>query len=410
MQKLISRTKNVDLIRWSAAIFAMSFSFGIAVNSISFFLFVFAGIAISINDIVRKRDLPSLKQFNFPLIVFFAWIAIRETFVSPSEAFQVVFYYLAFLIVPLVIGFQAQRLKKELPIILKAFLLGCIINAMVNLGFGIYRGVILNESGINFWYFTYQFLAEPFGMQPIYLGFFYVFALLILVSFSELRKHKVLYYATFCLLSLSIVLLAARNAMVCLVLLVPLYLVIREKISFKKVLVVLGILGVCFALALQNPIIKNRILKVNKKGNFFSGSSLRAGIWNSAYNASQNDIFWGSGEKKGSILLLQEFETRKLEIPLKYKYHAHSQYLQTLLQYGILGFLLLLSTLLWPLVRSFVLRNYLGLFWILLVCLTSVTEAIFTRQWGVYGFAFFTCLLLLREDVSGSEQKPDKDT
>ena len=395
MARLMERIKKIDFLKWSAVLFSISFSFGIAMNSIGFFLFSLVAVFITVNDFVQKRLKFHFKMVNVFLIVLFIIIGVRELTIDSNLATGVAFYYLAFLVLPLFIGFQSSRIVDYLPIILKAFLIGTLINVCTNIAFAIYRGIIINEQGINFWYFTYGFFAEPFGVQPIYLGNFYVFSLLILNHIKVFRKHAYFYYLSFFTLTLGVFLLAARNAIVCMAILIPAYLLLQRKISIKKMLMIFGILGVCFVFAIQNPIIKNRILKVNKKGNFYSGTSLRTSIWKSAYEASKENFVWGSGEKKGNELLMKEYEERKLKIPLKYKYHAHNQFLQTIIQYGIIGLIVLLASLLWPLAYTFSQKEYLGLFWLFLFAITSLTESVFTRQWGVFSFAFFTSLFML---------------
>lgn len=383
-----------NYLKWAAMLFALSFSMGIAINSISFLIFIFLGITTTIIDIVQKRAVFYFGKINFVLIAFFIVICLRELTLDVHNGLAIVLGYSAFLAFPIVMAFQARRLRNYRSLILKAFLFGCLFNACVNLLYAIYRGVIINEAGINFWYFTYEFFSEPFGIQPIYLGYFYLFALLILNSIQSLRQRSFFYYFASSILALGIFLLAARNAIICLLILLPLYLLIQKQISIKKVLGITVIFAGVFLLAIQNPVVKNRILKVNNKGNFYSGTSLRTSIWESGYIASLENFIWGSGEKKGNELLLREYEIRNLKTPIKYQYHAHNQYLQTLIQYGIVGLLVLIASYLWPLIRVIYEKEYLGLFWILLFALTSLTESVFTRQWGVFSFAFFSCLFL----------------
>jgi O-antigen ligase len=291
-------------------------------------------------------------------------------------------------------------LKNITPCILKAFLLGALINVSTNFIYAIYRGVIENEQGINFWYFTYEFLSEPFGIQPIYLGLFYVFAILILNHFKSKIANVYFYYSAILLLTLGVFLLSARIAILCLILLVPLQLLFTKKISIKNILMLLGVFGISFLFAIQNPVVKNRIFKVTKEGNFYSGTSLRSTIWESAYYISKENIIWGLGEKKADILLVEEFKDRDLTIPAKYRYHSHNQYLQTLVQYGIIGLLVLLGALFWPMVLAVRKLNYLGLLWLLLFSISAVTESVFTRQWGIFSFAFFSSLLMLNDRKS----------
>ena len=95
------------------------------------------------------------------------------------------------------------------------------------------------------------------------------------------------------------------------------------------------------------------------------------------------------------MLLLKEYEYRDLKIPLKYKYHAHNQFLQTLIQYGVVGTIILIVFLVLAIWRTWEHRNYMGLTILMLFIFTMFTEAIFTRQWGVLSFTFIISIVLI---------------
>ncbi|MGB6151700.1 MAG: O-antigen ligase family protein [Pricia sp.] len=382
-------------LKWSAMLFAISFCLGLALNSIGMVIFLIAGITVSVKDLLSGELKWNYRELNYPLGLLFFVIFCREFFLTHTGWEMAVLDYFSFLLLPLVIMLQSKRLQTFFPNIFLAFLVGCVLSASINVSYAIFRGFIMNNGGINFWYFTYDFLAEPIGVQPIYLGMFYVFGLLILFTYENLIKPKAFMYSCIIILVMSVFLLAARNAIVCLIVLLPLYLLVRKKLSFKKLALGIAVVGSCFSLALLNPVIKNRIFKANSKGNVYSGTSLRTSIWQSAISAAKNNEVWGSGKKKGSELLLEEFETRKLEVPLKYKYHSHNQFLHTWVQYGLVGVLFLMVVFLMPLGLTFSRKNYLGVFWSLLILLTAMTESVFTRQWGIFSFAFFSSLFLL---------------
>ena len=395
MAKLKEIVTNLDLLQWSALFFSISFSLGIAANSVAFALFFLVGSVMTIRDFWNKQASFDLKTSNLILVVLFLVICIREISVNWDESYGIIANYLSFLTIPLVISFQAKKLKNFTPSILKAFLFGCLINVSTNLLYAVFRGIIDNEQGINFWYFTYEFLSEPFGIQPIYLGLFYVFGILILNHFKSETTNLYFYYTAILTLTLGIFLLSARIAILCLILLVPAQLLLIKKLSIKNILVLLGVFGISFLFAIQNPVVKNRIFKVTKAGNFYSGTSLRSTIWETAYNVSKENFVWGLGEKIADSLMVEEYKDKKLKVPVKDRYHSHNQYLQTLVQYGIIGLLVLLGVLFWPMIKVFRKSDYLGFLWLLLFSMSAVTESVFTRQWGIFSFAFFTSLLLL---------------
>lgn len=389
--------KNHLPIVLSAILFAASFGFGIAVNSIALVLFLVTGLVFTIVDAIRKEMSFSWKRITYLSIVYFLLVVIRELSLDTEQGLEILRQNIAFLGIPLIFGFQYQRLRFYVKIILWAFLFGCLCNGYINIIYAIYRGILTYANGINFWYFTYEHLAQPFSFQPIYLAFFYVFALLILNHYSVLRKRRIFYYTSFAVLSISIILLAARNAILCLIVLVPAYLLISRRFNWKHIVATILIVGVSFIIAFQNPVVRNRIIKVNKEGNLFSGSSLRASIWQSAIRAGEANYLWGSGERRANELLVEQYKSKELLTPVKYKYHAHSLFFQTGIQYGLIGLIILSAMLLRQLLIAIKSKNYLFLFWMLLFILTSITESVFNRQWGILSFLFFTGIFLLSD-------------
>ncbi len=93
--------------------------------------------------------------------------------------------------------------------------------------------------------------------------------------------------------------------------------------------------------------------------------------------------------------MVEAYKDKELKVPVQQRYHSHNQYLQTLVQYGIIGLLVLLGALFWPMIKVLRKSDYLGFLWLLLFSISAVTESVFTRQWGILSFAFFTSLLLL---------------
>ncbi|GGG39023.1 hypothetical protein GCM10011414_05450 [Croceivirga lutea] len=263
-----------------------------------------------------------------------------------------------------------------------------MLSAFVNGAFAIYRGAILPEK-VNLWYFTYNFLAEPFSLQPIYLALFYVFALLLIVDRLKTKKY---YWLIFGFLLANLFLLSARNAIITALVLIPIYLLVNNQFSKKIVAGFLVMVVATFAIAIQTPVVKNRITRATKKGNFFSGTSLRYNIWASAVEASNNNLVFGSGKHQGRVLLVNEFKKRNLKTPVKYDYHAHNQFLAFLIEYGLVGlflFVVLVTQLGYVFLKR---REFLGFFWLLMILFAFITESILTRQWGIIYFALFASL------------------
>lgn len=78
------------------------------------------------------------------------------------------------------------------------------------------------------------------------------------------------------------------------------------------------------------------------------------------------------------------------------EYNFHSQYLQTLAEIGIFGFLLLCIILAYPFVIAIKNRDYLTISFLFIVGSSFLTESMLERQAGVVFFAFFYALLIGR--------------
>ena len=390
---------SLNFFKWSLLLFSFSFSLGIAINSVAFGILILASIIIFINDYKSKVIVFKKEQFYYPLILFFLIISVREYVADTLNFFRFLNRYSPFLLLVILIGVHNNKVLIQRKNILGSFVYGMFFNLIVNWIYAIYRGVITHPSGINFWYFTYDFFAEPFGMQPIYLAFFYVFSILILIYNPGYIKNKILYFIVIFLLVLGVFLLAARNAIISLIILAPLFLIFERKASFKTVSVLGVSLIFAFILAIQNPVVKNRIFKVAAEGNVYSGISLRKKIWSSAIEVSKENFFFGLGEKQSMLELQKQYRLKEMDIPLKKKYHSHNIYLQTLIKYGLLGLISLFVLFLAPLWNFYLARDFLALSWIILFMLASITEAFFMRQWGVFSFAFFTSIFLIRNKL-----------
>lgn len=364
-----------------------SFFFGIAISSISFVLVTLCMFLMFGNAIKKKNLRVSLSNLLILLLLFFGYILIRESFFGFENLKNVGLKYLPFLVFPLFFCLLnvSSELKRN---IATAYIFSALLSAFVNGAYAIYRGAILPEK-VNLWYFTYNFLAEPFSLQPIYLALFYVFALLLIVDRLKTKKY---YWLIFGFLLVNLFLLSARNAIITALVLIPIYLLVNNQFSKKIVAGFLVMVVATFAIAIQTPVVKNRITRATKKGNFFSGTSLRYNIWASAVEASNNNLVFGSGKHQGRVLLVNEFKKRNLKTPVKYDYHAHNQFLAFLIEYGLVGlflFVVLVTQLGYVFLKR---REFLGFFWLLMILFAFITESILTRQWGIIYFALFASL------------------
>ena len=386
------------LVKYGLLSFSLSFAFGIAANSILCGVVIIICIISLIHDYRKKNILFQKDNFSFGMSLFFFLYVLRESFeLSNGNTVDSIKNYITFLAFPLLFSLQSQRILKHSQKIFTFFVYGMLFNFLVNISYAFYRGVILTKKGVNYWFFSYDFFSEPFGIQPIYLAFFYVFSILIIIHYHHFFKKVNLFYIGIFLLVTGIFMLAARNAILCLIVLVPIYFFMNIKISKKKIMMIAFGMLLIFFTVIQNPVVKNRIFKITGEDSTYSGTSLRIKIWNSAYEVSKKNLVFGLGEKESLKALKKVYLEKDMAIANNFNYNAHNMYLQILIQSGLLGLIILLFTFFLSIRKFFKERNFLAIFWITLNIIACTTEALYIRQWGILSFTFFTGIFLLQK-------------
>jgi hypothetical protein len=108
----------------------------------------------------------------------------------------------------------------------------------------------------------------------------------------------------------------------------------------------------------------------------------------------------GTGDTK--IAFDQKYEQLKSPLDPVWRQRAHNQYLTFLLSFGIVGFILIFSAVLIPVVFEKRKNNFLILMFLLVSLMSMLNEDTLETQAGVVFFAFFYCLFVFAD---GSENQ-----
>lgn len=154
----------------------------------------------------------------------------------------------------------------------------------------------------------------------------------------------------------------------------------------------------------HNPI-QNRIhrtffeLEEYKKTGNASGFSLamRIEFWKTAKNIISENTVFGVGTGDIKTAFQESYEQSNSKLDQQYRRRAHNQYLTFLATFGIVGLLIFLFSLVYPLFSAIPNKAIYLIFWGI-VCLSFLTEDTLETQAGVTFFAFFNSILLLGLD------------
>jgi O-antigen ligase len=254
---------------------------------------------------------------------------------------------------------------------------------------GLYR-VFYAENALNSIYITYNHLADLFGIQPLYLSVFYLMAVIfsIDISRSKLRQRKG-YFIISGVLICGIILLSSRTGLLLsfVVLLIKVFK-IKNKTAFP---VFLLLLISCLILTFSIPTLKNRVLNLNENISSYSGLSFRTKIWKNSIFVFQESSLFGHGLYLSQDKLMNQYVKTNFRRGYIYNLNTHNQYLQTLLDTGLIGLTLLIFMLVLPIrnIRNIPISELL---FTAIILVSLIPESFFLRQYGVLFYSFFSCI------------------
>lgn len=117
-------------------------------------------------------------------------------------------------------------------------------------------------------------------------------------------------------------------------------------------------------------------------------------VWQESVDLIKENWMWGVGVGNAMNSLKEEYHKIGYQRGTQQKFNAHNQFLETFLQTGIIGFILLVLLIFYCFVKAFQHRNIeYGLFLFVILIYMQV-ESLFETQMGMVAFAFFNALFL----------------
>ncbi|MEO8764201.1 MAG: O-antigen ligase family protein [Ginsengibacter sp.] len=270
-------------------------------------------------------------------------------------------------------------------------------------------GIQYSGTGNNEFFFYHQ-LVSPISQHAVYFSVytFIVFVFLIRENNSLLwkAKYRVFYISWIIFLLLFLVLLSSKMALL-VVILFLFYLLFRsgnKKIKRWQAVGggILTILAITAIMTTSNPVQKRfidlkgsiELLKKEKydAGYYFNGWQFRLLLWRVTYEILMERHAWvtGVGSPRAQAILQDKYlglglygGDRNSDDHGYLKYNCHNQFLQTILQSGILG-LLFFSAWCYLLFKRAVPKKEPVLIWelVMLICFFFI-ESVCERQYGI---------------------------
>ena len=397
----------------------MTFSFD-QLRLVGLFTILFAANTIPLAILSKKRqshnDIRIMLLFVGVYLIHVAGLFNSENFDQGTFELE---KKLAMLIFPMAIYFSPRMEWRKIKNVLLSFAGSCVIVMIVCFLVAVYRWY--DKSDIL--YFFYHTLSETVGMHASYLSMYCCFSIAILLflthregNFGQSRKHKVLIIIAIMILILGVLLLSARMQLLILFLGLILYAFVRlvRKYGLAKSLIGSMLIGlIAIFITLLFPLNRERFKQVINYRNEYSISSkwgeqqFRVLIWSCAYEIIKSKPIAGVGTGDGEDML-QDCYLKNEYGSLTYfpnsRFNAHNQFLETAIQLGIGGLLILILSTIIPLYRAWRQENVFYVVFILIFMLSCMTESMLESQSGIIYFAFFNSFLFMNE-ISGRSQE-----
>lgn len=262
------------------------------------------------------------------------------------------------------------------------------------------------------------FFSQPFSFlhQTVYLAMYLLISLVILLK-VEIFKRKIYILVSTLMILIALVQLLNKASFLTLAILIMIE-VVRSGIKAKtKIAGFVAVLAVGIVFFIANPRFSefnmkfkyDRPEKLNKNlegmaNTERSDTNTRILLWMSAWDLIKEHPLIGIGAGGSHRVLYETLAVKQQHYDRRVRFHAHNQYLQVLLDVGIIGFVVFLLCLVWVLKSQKRIQNKAHrqlMFSVLLIFLINfLFESVFERYSGISSFSFFASLTIAMAQVN----------
>ncbi|MAY83210.1 MAG: hypothetical protein CMP59_03675 [Flavobacteriales bacterium] len=370
---------------------------------------------------MNKWEKWSLSSF----ILFFLWHLLSLSYSEDlSSGIKAIESKLSLLVFPLVL-FNANSLVKRLWLILRVFYVSIAVSIIY----------LLINSALHYFtegsWLTYHDFTAPFNAHAVFFSYFLFLSILIVVyelNNSELsRTHKLLLIILLVISFVGLLFCASKNVSIVTIFFSLMILARRffqKGLRLKEVLIFLIASVIILISALQMDAVKNRMAELSSGSGMENFEIIRSGGEigvndNLKYNGTSLRItLWYLGmdeliERDRLLIGLSPADRRGImnqrynEVGMgPYRdYNLHNQFIQTVVELGIVGLLLYLIIYLSLFGLAIKQGNYLLLVFLTATVIFQLTESILERNKVIVFVMFFLCLLPALKNTIENEDR-----
>lgn len=400
-----AQPKRLAYILLGLSLFSLPFGWGPGSNLLLLLLALISFIALKAQDWKYSLSSPlTLASWFFFLLYLLSLLYSDDLNSGQRELETKLSFFLGPPILVALGRYFSSKEKRNLQIIFILACVGSLISALAYAGFRAWDHQALsyikpNGSQEHF-FFLYETLSEPF-MHPGYLSTLFGIAILLLVKnlwveFLDLKRS--ISWGLILFLGLGLFLLQGRINILALGIVLG-TMTLWRLVKLKRWRWLFGGAGfIAFLilgfLSFAPQSVKERYLafpdfSYDLSGSNFNSATYRLAEWECAWEAIQQEPWFGYGIGDSKEQLLKTYQEKGFLEGYERRYNAHNQYLETSLATGALGLTSLLVLLAVYTRRAYKLNRQVLLASMLFFCICLLTESMFERAWAIVSFNVF---------------------
>jgi O-antigen ligase len=401
MNKLTQLKEYFLLNKFESILFLYALFLPLRNNLSGVLMFLLIFLALLDFENTKKIIKKSIK--NKFLILFISLFIIHLLGLLYTSNFRYAFKDLDIKLPLLILPFLLldRKIKKQtIDLILKGFVIGCTICSIGAFSNSIQ---VYSQTGdvSKMLYVGMQFIMHS-SYFALYLSFAIAYLFLkIEVENSLFTKRNVAIFSLMFFFIMVVIFLNSRAGMIGLGISFMFFLVcviLEKRLKLFYFLMSIFLMTSLFVFTTSNQIF-NRFKAINNETVSVSTSNINTMDLRMAILTIGFDLFkespvigYGTGDIKD--VLIDGYKKAGFIKGYDRKYNCHNQFLQFLLAFGLIGLLIFLISLVYPLFFAFFQKNYLYVFLILMLSFNFLFESMLETKAGVEFYAFFNALLI----------------
>jgi len=202
-----------------------------------------------------------------------------------------------------------------------------------------------------------------------------------------------------------IILLSAKSGVITLLVIIGIlavYYTIGKKNYLKGTVIILVTVTGVASLIMVSPVVQQRIDgmimiwntdtdSLNKES--IESNTARRFVWQAVAEVIEDNWLIGTGTGDVKDVLVKKYESKGFVGIQQERLNAHNQFLQSFAALGLLGVIVLILCIVWPMWIGIKNKHYLVSLFLLIILINALTESILEVQAGIIFYAFFNSLL-----------------